>query len=336
MNIENRIQDFIELGNRLKNLTEDQLFTICLHAKNQNSWFDEDNVKYALQAIQNYLQKDALTEWLQNYDFQKLSPKRVAVIMAGNIPMVGFHDFLSVLLAGHYLYAKTSSQDSYLLRYLAKMLIEINPIWQDKIEFSETIMKNFEAVIATGSNNSARYFEQYFGKYPHIIRKNRTSVAVLTGKETPDELASLGNDIFRYYGLGCRNVSKIFVPQDYDFIPFLDALSIWEKAMNNHKYQNNYDYNKSIYLVNRVPHLDTGFLLLHENTQLISPISVLYYESYANTIELEQKLNSLSDQLQCITTSMEIAAKKDLGTAQVPSLQDYADGVDTMRFLVGL
>jgi hypothetical protein len=336
MNLDERISSFIELGKQLKNLPETEKLALAAQAHRLNTWFSTENVLYAFDAIQEYLTKDKLNKWLQNYDFQTVIPKKIGVIMAGNIPMVGFHDFMSVLLAGHILYAKTSSDDNFLIREIARMLIEIDIRWKDKINFITGLMKDFEAIIATGSNNSARYFEQYFGKYPHIIRKNRTSVAVLSGDETTEELASLGNDILRYYGLGCRNVSKIFVPKDYNFIPMLDALMNWEHILDNHRYQNNYDYNKSIYLVNRVVHLDTGFLLLTHSTQLVSPISVLYYENYENLADLEQKLALIHDNLQCITSKIQLANKKDLGNAQTPALEDYADGVDTMKFLVNL
>lgn len=351
MNLEERINSFIILGHRINDLSQDEKLALASQAHNQNSWFDKDSVFYALSAIQNYLDGDKLTNWLANYNIQQLTPKRIAVIMAGNIPLVGFHDFMAVLLAGHTLYAKASTQDNVLIRKIAKILIEINENWKEKIIFVDGLLKDFDAIIATGSNNSARYFEQYFGKYPHIIRKNRSSIAILSGNENPEQLASLGGDLLQYYGLGCRNVSKIFVPINYDFIPMLDALKDWEKAMDNHKYQNNYDYNKSIYLVNRVPHLDTGFLLLTESTQLVSPISVLYYETYEDETDLLQKLSQINDDLQCITTNIhetivtkgftneftqKLINAKDLGTAQLPKLEDYADGVDTMAFLVGL
>ena len=334
MNLQQRIDSFIEVGKRLSTFSQDEKLTLVAQAHNQNSWFDADNVLYALNAVQLYLAPQNLKTWIQKYAIQVVTPKKVGVIMAGNIPLVGFHDFLTVLLAGHSVYAKASSQDSVLIKQIATMLIEMNEEWKERILFVDGILQNFDAIIATGSNNSARYFEKYFGKHPHIIRKNRTSVAVLSGQETPEQLASLGQDLLLYYGLGCRNVSKVFVPKDYNFIPLLDALQPWEKALNNHRYQNNYDYNKSIYLVNRVPHLDTGFLLVTESTQLVSPISVLYYETYQDEAELEQKLAAIAPDLQCIITILPLPNKKELGTAQLPMLADYADGVDTMEFLV--
>jgi hypothetical protein len=335
MNLSERIISFIQLGEKLRNLSQDEKFTIARQAHILNNWFVEDNVIYALDAIAGELTEEKLNQWLSNYDFSKTQPKKVAIIMAGNIPLVGFHDLLCVLLAGHEALIKPSSQDTFLIRLIAKYLTEIDEAWQGKITITTEVLKNFQAVIATGSNNSALYFEYYFRKNPHIIRKNRTSVAIITGNETTEELVRFGEDVFRYYGLGCRNVSKVFVPEGYDFTKMLDNFLPWEKVMDNHKYKNNYDYNKSIYLVNRIAHLDTGYMLLTENQQLISPISVLFCQYYENQTDLAETILSLQSDLQCIVAT-NYPDSQPFGKAQQPKLNDYADGIDTMKFLQGL
>jgi hypothetical protein len=260
----------------------------------------------------------------------------VGVIMAGNIPMVGFHDFLSVLISGHILYAKLSSDDTFLIKMLAERLLKLETRFEKNILFMD-LLKEADAVIATGSDNTARYFEYYFSKKPHIIRKNRTSLGILTGNETTADFLALGEDIFRYYGLGCRNVSKLMVPDNYSFDEFFKAIESYSYMLDHHKYQNNYDYNKSILLVNQSTHLDNGFLLLSESEQLVSPISVLYYQTYTNAPDLKNKLATIRDKIQVVVSSAgwypdSIA----FGQAQCPAVWDYADGVDTMAFLQSL
>lgn len=335
MNLSERIISFIQLGKKLRNLSQDEKFNIARQAHILNNWFVEDNVIYALDAIAGELTEEKIISWVSNYDFSKTQPKKVAIIMAGNIPFVGFHDLLCVLLAGHEAIVKPSSQDTFLIKLIAKYLTEIDAEWQGKITITTEVIKNFQAVIATGSNNSALYFEYYFRKNPHIIRRNRTSVAIITGNETTEELVRFGEDVFRYYGLGCRNVSKVFVPEGYDFTKMLDNFLPWEKVMDNHKYKNNYDYNKSIYLVNRIAHLDTGYMLLTENQQLISPISVLFCQYYENQTDLAETILSLQSDLQCIVAT-DYPDSQPFGKAQQPKLNDYADGIDTMKFLQGL
>ena len=239
---------------------------------------------------------------------------------------------ICVLLSGHKAAIKLSSQDLFLMQWIIRKLCEIEPAFIDQIDVCEQL-KVMDAVIATGSNNTARYFDYYFGKYPHIIRKNRTSVAILNGKETDTELMKLGKDVFTYFGLGCRNVSKIWVPQDYDFLPLLDLWASFKKVADNFKYHNNYEYNKSIYLVNGVTHLDTGFLLLTESEALTSPISVLYYQQYQNLTEVDQYLTQNQDKIQCIVSSQLSKNFIPFGQTQVPEISDYADGMDVMRFL---
>jgi WD40 repeat protein len=258
-------------------------------------------------------------------------------MLAGNIPGVGFHDILAVLIAGHSACIKLSSQDSALPLWLLNQLKKIEPRFSDRI-FIEELLKNKQAYIATGSDNSARYFNYYFGKYPHLIRSNRTSVAILQGDESTADLQALGHDIFDYFGLGCRNVSKVFVKNQEQLTQLLDAIQSFEWVANHHKYFNNYEYNKSIYLVNGNPHLDNGFLLLKESTDLVSPIGVLFYEIYEDELELQSKLSALSSQIQCLVGSsrLSIPGIVAFGQTQCPAPWDYADGVDTLQFLSGL
>jgi hypothetical protein len=306
-------------------------------AQTQNAWFTPENVQAALSSIAtHYLNKNKLLEWVAGYDLDRQQPHSVGVVMAGNIPAAGFHDLLCVLLSGNRLMAKLSSQDSVLLKELASQLIRIEPRWQPFIEFSERL-NAADAIIATGSDNSARYFRYYFGSKPHIIRQNRTSCAIIRGNEKKSELSKLGDDALLYFGLGCRNISKLFVPSGYDFTPFFESIEHLNGIIHHAKYQNNYDYNKSIYLVNRVSHLDNGFLLLTPNEALVSPVSVLYYEEYLDLPDLQEKINSQRNKLQCIVSGESwFPGSLPLGTAQSPALSDYADGIDTLAFLMGL
>ena len=356
MTINNRIKAFITLGNFLKQFSGSEqiqennpLNTLFYNDFKElinivhihNPWFVEENVKNAIGAIADSLEEDKLIEWISKYikditDNKK--PLSVAVIMAGNIPMVGFHDMLCVLLSGNKFSGKLSSEDKLLLPFISKVLIAIEPEFAERIEFTEGQLKNIEAVIATGSNNSARYFEYYFGKYPHIIRKNRNSVAVLTGNENINNLRLLGNDVFQYFGLGCRNVSKLFVPKGYKFDTFYESVFNFQNVVNNNKYANNYDYNKTVYLMSSNPTLlDNNFLLLKEDVSYSSPIGVLFYEYYDDINILNLRLENDKEQIQCIVANApEIKNAIHFGTAQCPQLRDYADGIDTMKFLIGL
>ncbi|WP_026902477.1 acyl-CoA reductase [Pedobacter glucosidilyticus] len=316
---------------------DEQLQQLILQAKNKNGWFTEREVNNAVKAVASSLNAEDLTYWLNDYEFRS-SAKKIGLVLAGNIPMVGFHDIICVLLAGHHALIKLSSQDDMLIPYILNKLIEIEPEFKSQISFVNRL-ENFDAVIATGSNNSSRYFEYYFSKVPHIIRKNRNSIAVLSGKESEIELKALGKDILDYYGLGCRNVSKVLVPKDYNFIPFFEAIEEYNTIINHHKYQNNYDYNKSIYLVNKVEHLDNGFLLLTRNEQLSSPLSVLYFEEYEDLKTAETYITERSEQIQVVITHLNLNiqnAKASFGESQQPKLWDYADGIDTMKFLATL
>ncbi len=347
MQLQQRIKAFAELGDYLNQFLSSQnqntsksefesLNLIIETAHAHNGWFSKDNIKYSLQSWAAALTLENLEKWTQTYQFPNQTPKTVAIIMAGNIPLVGFHDFLSVLISGHKVLAKLSSNDKHLLPALAKKLIEIEPEFNHRITFSSEKLSRFDAVIATGSNNSANYFEYYFGKYPHIIRKNRNSIAILTGEETSKELTLLANDIFRYYGLGCRNVSKIFIPENYNFDAFFNAMFSWKHLINQAKYMNNYDYNKAVYLMSNIPLLDNEFMLLKEDTGYSSPISVVFYETYQTADELDKKLIANNQQIQCRVASKNSNYTISFGSSQQPQLWDYADGVDTLLFLNNL
>lgn len=333
LNHASRLAAFAALGRRLAALSEDELTDLAARARNRNAWFDLPNVRSAITGIAHLLAEPQLSRWAGRYPAEPPTPRQVGVVMAGNIPLVGFHDMLCVLLSGHTLLAKPSKDDTVLMLWVAKELTAIEPAFADRLQFVERL-NAADAFIATGSDNTARYFEFYFKSRPHLIRRNRTSLAILTGRERPEELASFGADIFQYYGLGCRNVSKLYVPEGYDFVPLLDALQPWQHVLNHHKYQNNYDYNKSILLVNAVPHFDTGFLLLTERTALVSPISVLHYGTYQQEIDLLDQLTDVAAQTQCLVSAGgRYPGSFPFGRAQSPAVSDYADGIDTMEFL---
>lgn len=338
------LKAFVKLGDFLSEFCENgnnqgfhSLNQAIQRAEQQNGWFAHENIRFALAQWGKVLNEEQLRSWLSQYNFpQKTGQKTIAIIMAGNIPLVGFHDFLTVLLSGNSVLCKLSSNDSTLLPALAKYLVEQEPRLKDAITFTEGNIKDFDAIIATGSNNTARYFEYYFKQYPHIIRKNRTSVAVLNGDERPDELKALGDDIFRYFGLGCRNVSKIFVPKGYDFDVFFKGIFDHKEVIEHHKYANNYDYNKAVYLMSDFKILDNGFLILKEDNTLHSPIAVLFYEYYDDLKDLHQMLHEKKDELQCIVGQTGMDGEVAFGHTQKPKLYDYADGVDTMDFLLRL
>lgn len=335
MQLKQRINAFIALGKFLAEV-ENTKPEVLKQAEAQNGWFTEDNIKFSLKNWSQALSEDNIKKWVENYNISSTSssPKTVAVIMAGNVPLVGFHDFLSVLITGNKIIAKLSSNDKILLPFIASRLIKVEPNFKSLIEFTDKQLQNFDAVIATGSDNTARYFEYYFSKYPNIIRKNRNSVAVLTGEETMDELEALANDIFRYFGLGCRNVSKLYLPQDYNFEAFFKAMYSWKAIINNNKYINNYDYNKAVYLMDSFPLLDNEFMLLKEDSAFSSPISVVFYEKYSSIDNLKIELAENSSKIQCVVSNANIKNKVAFGETQSPALWDYADGVDTVDFLL--
>ena len=344
-----RVKAFIKLGEFLRAYCEsneenqfdkarqawqDKLNDAILLAGHKNGWFTEDNIKFAICSWGELLTTENLEQWLSNYDLVKSKRKTVALIMAGNIPLVGFHDFISVLLTGNKALVKLASNDSILLPFIAEFLVEQVESLKEEIAFTENKLENFDAVIATGSDNTSRYFEHYFGHKPNIIRKNRNSVAIITGEESKEQLQALGEDIFKYYGLGCRSVSKVFVPKKYKFDGFFEAIFHFNPVINQTKYANNYDYNKAVYLMSEFKILENGFLMLKEDESYSSPIATLFYEEYSSLNELKQKLLSDTDKIQCIVANGFLEDEVKFGLTQKPNLNDYADGIDTVEFLL--
>ena len=301
-------------------------------SQSHNGWYTPEQVYFSIQSWAKALTQENLDQWTSSYDFTTTESKTIALILAGNIPLVGFHDFISVLVSGHNVLVKTSSDDQHLLPFLAKYLITVEPQLANKITFVEGKLENFDAVIATGSNNTARYFEYYFKDKPSIIRKNRNSVAVLNGQETKEQLIALGEDIFRYFGLGCRNVSKLFVPKGYSFDAFFEAIFEYQGVIHYEKYANNYDYNKAVFLMSNYKLLDNGFLTLKEDSSHASPISSVFYEYYDSLTEIEKRLESEAETIQCIVSNNLVQNSIPFGQTQCPQLWDYADHVDTISF----
>ena len=340
MNKEERFKALVSLGAWLRAGEDEFLQASMKRSAIHNGWFTEANQQQAIEAIATQmLHPEKLTQWLDAYDLPETTVrKEVGLVMAGNLPLVGFHDLLTVFMSGHRAQIKMSDKDPYLLPAVLRALKLIDERTADYFNIVSRLT-DFEAVIATGSNNSARYFKEYFAKYPHIIRRNRNAVAVLSGEESAEELLALGHDIFDYFGLGCRNVSKLYVPESYDFKPLLEALHEYRHLLVNHtKYKNNFDYNYALYVLNRVSHEANGCILMTENASLQSPIATLHYEYYANVEGVTTELLLKEDEIQLVVTQLPLPGLSvyKLGEAQQPGLNDYADGVDTMAFLLSL
>jgi hypothetical protein len=302
-------------------------------ATRENAWFIPEFIELAIKNIvENFLQKNILKAWSRRYQIPNLqpNPKNVGIVMAGNIPLVGFHDLLAAFISGHKATIKPSSKDSALIKHLVEVMENREPGTSDLVQFSE-LLKNCDAYIATGSNNTSRYFEYYFSKYPHVIRKNKTSAAILTGKETMAQLERLADDVYQFFGLGCRNVTKIYVPENYDFVPLLAAFKKYNWLADHHKYRNNYDYNLTIQILNKKFYMTNGSILLIEGSSLFSPISQLNYEYYADEPAVLSSLEKNGD-LQSIVSRRHVP----FGQAQSPSITDYADRVDTLSFLLSI
>jgi hypothetical protein len=344
MTLNEHIEAFSELGKFLEQFFNDsntkddefsqRLATEIEAAVHYNGWFTKNNVRFSLQQWQLALTEDNLSAWLKNYDINTKAPKTIGLILAGNVPLVGFHDVLSVLVTGHNVLIKYSSNDQRLLPILLEKLKAINSNYNERIKTAKDQIKGFDAVIATGSNNTSRYFNYYFKNVPSIIRKNRHSVAILTGEESPEQIQLLANDIFRYYGLGCRNVSKLLVPEGYNFNTFFENIMNWSEVINDNKYANNYDYNKAVYLMSGANMLDNNFVLLKEDKGFSSPIGVLFQDSYKNLEELEEILAEEKDNLQCVVSNNLQPHHIYFGETQHPKLWDYADNIDTVEFLL--
>ena len=344
MDIKTRIEAFSSLGiviqKYLSENTQDKYFRILsdasVKANAENPWFSDNFIRLALNAISLNLTKKKLENFIGKNHFSG-ERRSVAVIMAGNLPLVGFQDFLSVLLSGHKFIGKLSSKDTVLLPAIIEILLDIEPQFSSSIRIEKELIHDFDAVIATGSNNSSRYFDYYFGKYPSIIRRNRSSVAVVIPEDDESVYKEIGKDMLYYFGLGCRSVSKLYVPREFDFIKFLSELDSYKYVADNFKYFNNYEYNKSILLINRIPHYDTGFLLFKEDESMSSPISVVNYEFYDDLEVVERNLNLQQNLLQCVVSSNPLGNSwVKPGFTQFPELNDWADGVDVFNFLGNL
>lgn len=344
MNVKTRFENFAELGVRLKRFADLSDENIILSnavrkSSSENPWFTIKNIQLAISALAKNLESDDLEKWIGNYpqldDRNKVS--KIGVVMAGNIPAVGFHDFLCVLMSGNSFIGKLSSDDKYIIPAFAEVLKEINPEFGDMIRFTESKLEDFDAVIATGSDNTSRYFEYYFGKYPNIIRRNRNSIAVLNGKESDNDYFELGKDIFIFYGLGCRNVSKLFVNGDFDFERLFNAIKAYAEVAENNKYINNYNYYKTIYSMSLNPFMDNGFALFKQDDSLWAPVSVVNYSYYDSAEDISDIINTSKEKLQCVVGNEKTAyLTVPFGKSQSPELWDYADGVDTMKFLLSL
>ena len=329
ISIEKRIDLLETLGKYLLSDNE-QWQEAKENAAYSNPWFTDEHIEIAVKNIADgFLDREKLNAWISNYSIPTESHK-IGIVMAGNIPLVGFHDFLCGFISGHDLYLKLSSKDEVLIKHLIGKIVEWHPEAEEKIHIADTL-KNCDAYIATGSNNTARYFEQYFAKYPHIIRRNRTSVAILEGNESDEELQNLAKDVFSYYGLGCRNVTQVCIPEGYDLNRLLEAFKTNDEYMLHHKYKNNYDYHLALYLLNKIPYETNGSLLMVENNRTFSAVSVLHYRYYKNINDVIQELEHSRDIQTIVGRSL-----TPFGTSQTPSLNDYADRVDTMKFLCSL
>ncbi len=345
MTIDKRIESFAYLGELLRRYQEDStepdLAPIVLAARQANEgnkWFTPENIRLALNSIGEALQYKQLANWISRYGnhFSKqMTPKTIGVVMAGNIPAVGFHDFLCVLMSGHKLIARLSSSDLRLIPAMAEILTGYLPEWHQMITFTSGRLERFDSIIATGSDNTSRYFEYYFGKYPNIIRKNRNSVAIVRGDESQEVLMKLADDIMLYFGMGCRSVSKIWIPEGYDFTALVKSIGKYAYYANHNKYRNNYDYSSSIFMVNQERVIDTGFLLLKEDPALNSRISVLNYEYYSSIDNVINVLKAMKNLIQCIVCNSMLTVPVVVpGMVQHPALWDYADEVDTLDFLL--
>jgi hypothetical protein len=342
MNLHSRIDAFVKLGEKMLNDSKQgcgsKFEKTIQEASIHNPWFTSENIYHAIDSIVNeWLNHDALTDFVSKYPksyFTPTEPKKVVVIMAGNIPFAGFHDMLCVLLTGHFFLGKVSSKDGHLIAAIITLLNEINPEFKDIVELTEVTLHGFDAVIATGSDNSSRYFEFYFKNYPTIIRKHRNSIAILTGNETEADLTRLSDDIFVYFGLGCRNVSMLIVPKGYDFHPLLKSFKVWQNLDTHNKYMNNYEFQKTMNLMNLIDHIDTDFMLLKLNESIGSTVGVVHYKEYVDIQDVKNFIELHKDELQCVVAGSKIIPNAiPFGTSQNPKLDEFADGIDTIAFL---
>ncbi|MFA6401697.1 MAG: acyl-CoA reductase [Salinivirgaceae bacterium] len=342
MDIQSRKSDFIFLGQKLielsTNLTQCSYKNVIKKATIENSWFTSDFIALSFKAIGESLTKENINNWLSKYSIpNNPTPIKIGLILAGNIPLVGLHDILCVLMSGNQVIAKLSVKDQLLYSIIKDQLVTQNPEYENRLIFTDGFIKEVDAIIATGSNNSSRYFEYYFGKYPNIIRKNRNSLGLISGNETTDDLELLADDIFTYFGLGCRNVSFLWLPINFPLDLLFKSFTRYSHLIHNNKYANNYDYQKAIMLMNQVPFFDNGLVMLRENDQLSSPIGVVHYQYYKSINEINNFVSNNKHNIQCIVSKTKCDFPTyELGGAQKPELWDYADNVDTMEFLLTL
>ena len=355
MSLEKRIKSFAELGlfiqeyfkeNDFKNSSpllikwKERIKSDIERLYTFNAWFTKENVEFAFKEWGKVLTEEKIYSWINPYKNkieEKNATSKIGVINAGNIPLVGMHDFISVLICGNHFVGKLSSKDDMLPKLVAEILCDIDPSFSDKITFVENFKEHPDAVIATGSNNSSRYFEYYFAKYPYIIRKTRNSIAILNGKESDEDLSNLAEDIFRYFGLGCRNISKLYVPEGYSFDRFFQIIEPWHTIYQHNKYANNYDYHQSVFLMNKIPFFDNGFLIVKNDCQIYSPLSVIFYEYYSDITILAAEIKARASEIQCIVSNENNELQtKTFGSTQKPELWDYADNINTIEFLLKL
>lgn len=333
MKLSNRIAAFTALGTLIRSFSDDEIAGLSRKASSKNNWVTEENLRMSLEGIAKFLEKDKLEKWLAPYSLpeENKNIKRTGVVMAGNIPLAGFHDFLSVLISGNEIHAKLNPQDPVLLPFIANELLQIEPEFKSYIHFEERLI-GMDAMVVSLSDNSFRYYEQYFKHTPHIIRKIRQSCAVLNGTESSEELVKLGEDITFFYGLSTRSISKLFVPEGYNFTPLFETLAKFRHLADHHKFVNHYDYNKSIYLVNGNPHLDTGFMLFKEDKNIFSPVSVVFFEYYKDEELLRNRLKEQDENIECIAGHPPFG-KFSFGEVLKPEVWDFPVKEDILTFL---
>ena len=345
MNLNNRITLFVKLGrffsdyinNNLESLERNKFDKAINESILNNSFFSKKNILKSLLSWSNVLTKKSIDNFLSNYLIKiKKREKKIAIIMAGNIPLVGFHDFFCVIISGNFAIIKLSSKDSHLFKFILSFLVKENPDFSTKFDIVENKLQIFDAVIATGNNISANQFELYFKKYPKIIRKNRHSIAILNGNETKKEIELLANDIFYYYGLGCRNVSKIFIPNNYNLDILFKSFVLWNEVINKNSYSNNYNYYRAIYLLNKEVFFDNGFVLLKESEKIGSPVGTIYFEYYKSDNQIKEMIKKNNEKIQCIVSNNNYPKTIKFGETQMPNLNDFADDIDTFNFLLKL
>ena len=345
MNLNNRITLFVKLGrffsdyinNNIESSERNKFDKAINESILHNSFFSKKNILKSLLSWSNVLTKKSIDNFLSNYLIKiKKREKKVAIIMAGNIPLVGFHDFFCVILSGNFAIIKLSSKDSHLFKFILNFLVKENPDFSSKFDVVENKLQKFDAVIATGNNISANQFELYFKKYPKIIRRNRHSIAILNGNETKKEIELLANDIFYYYGLGCRNVSKIFIPNNYNLDILFKSFVLWNEVINKNSYANNYNYYRAIYLLNKEVFFDNGFVLLKESEKIGSPVGTIYFEYYKSDNQIKEMIKKNNQKIQCIVSNNNYPKTIKFGETQMPNLNDFADDIDTFNFLLKL